>query len=270
MLNNSINMKEKLIMERMEQILKRAMLVIIIATSSNYSLAQEFIIPLKGPVTASISDKGVNRISVANDRIAQVIGNEEEYIIESDANLGQIFLSPALKSIQEISLRLLTESEKTIDVKFIVKKLEPQTIVFKYNSEAAAPVYNLNPSYSFKQMIPSLEQKNITNNQNQLVIDAIKLVNSNKLKAIDLPILGCLNQNSRLKGIKLVKASQYSFAKQMLVITAEVVNKNKTPVLLEEQDFSNCMKLTNAVALTKNQLAPRETTMLYLVGQDGK
>lgn len=56
----------------------------------------------------------------------------------------------------------------------------------------------------------------------------------------------------------------------MLVITAEVVNKNKTPVLLEEQDFSNCMKLTNAVALTKNQLAPRETTMLYLVGQDGK
>lgn len=269
MLNNIINMKERLIMGNVKQILKLTALAIIIATSS-YSLAQEYIVPLKGPVTASISDKGVNRISVENDRIAHVIGNEEEYIIESDANLGQIFLSPALKSIQEISLRLLTESERTIDVKFIVKKLEPQTIIFKYNSEAAAPVYNLNPTYSSKQMTPVLEQKNISNNQNQVVIDAIKLVNSNKLKALDIPILGCLNQNSRLKGIKLVKASQYSFAKQMLVITAEMVNKNKTPVLLEEQDFSNCIKFTNAVALTKNQLALGEATILYLVGKDGK
>ncbi len=263
-------MKVGLMMDKIRQALKLAGLSIMLLISTG-ALAQEYVVPLKGQVVVTISDKGVNRISVENDRIAQVIGNEEEYIIESDANLGQIFLSPALKSIQEISLRLLTEREKTIDVKFLVKKLEPQTITFKYKSEVDAPVYNLSPAaYNPNQITTSVERKNTSNNQNQIVIDAIKLVDSNKLKAIDVPILSCLNQNSKLKGVKLIKASQYSFAKQLLVIKVQVINKNKTSVLLEEQDFSNCMKFTNAVALTKNQIEPSETTIIYLVGKDGK
>lgn len=235
--------------------------------TSAYSLAQEYIISSQGQVKANISDKGINRISVENDRIAQVIGNEEEYIIESDANLGQIFLTPALKSIKEISLRLITEREKTIDVKFIVKDLEPQTISFKYKKELEAPIYDVNSLYS---STPSTGHKQESNNQNQKVIEAIKLVNSNKLKSIDIPSLSCLNHNKNLKGVKLVNASQYSFAKQMLVIKAEVINKNKSSIYLREQDFGNCIRFINAVAITKSQLDPKESSIIYLVGKDGK
>lgn len=238
--------------------------------TSAYALAQEYIIPEQGQVKANISDKGINRISVENDRIAQVIGNEEEYIIESDANLGQIFLTPALKSTKEISLRLITEREKTIDAKFLVKELEPQTISFKYKKELDAPIYNTNSSYNSRTITPSKDHNQESNNQNQKIIEAIKLVNSNKLKSIDLPSLSCLNHNKNLKGVKLVKANQYSFANQMLVIKAEVVNKNKTSIYLKEQDFGNCMRFTNAVALTKSQLESKDSSIIYLVGKDGK
>jgi hypothetical protein len=172
-----------------------------------------------------------------------------------------------LKSIKEISLRLITEREKTIDVKFIVKDLEPQTIYFKYKKELEAPIYDVSSLYS---STPSTGHKQESNNQNQKVIEAIKLVNGNKLKSTDLPSLSCLNHNKNLKAIMLVKASQYSFAKQMLVIKAEVINKNKSSIYFKEQDFGNCMRFTNAVALTNNQLDPKESSIIYLVGKDGE
>ena len=238
--------------------------------TSALASAQEYVISPQGQVKANISDKAINRISVENDRIAQVIGNEEEYIIESDVNLGQVFLTPALKSIKEISLRLITEREKTIDVKFIVKELEPQTISLKYKKELDAPVYDMNSSNSSRLVTTSIDHKHESNKQSQKIIDAIKLVSSNKLKSIDLPSLSCLNQNKNLKGIKLIKASQYSFAKQMLVIKMEVINKNKSSIYLKEQDFGDCIRFTNAVAITQNQLEPRANGIIYLVGKDGK
>ena len=100
-------------MNKTNKLLKESCVVaimVIISLTNLYAQAQDYIVSSKGLVRPSISDKGVNRIAIENDRIAQVIGNEDEYIIESDANLGQVFLTPVLKAPQEISLRFLTET----------------------------------------------------------------------------------------------------------------------------------------------------------------
>lgn len=240
----------------------------IISLTNFYAHAQDYIISTQGLVIASISDKGVNRIAIENDRIAQVIGNEDEYIIESDANLGQIFLTPTLKAPQEISLRLLTERDKIIDTKFVIKKIDPQTINFKYKNEANAGIasFSSNPNSIVDGFISN--QLGV-NDEVQQIIENIKLVYSNKLQGIDLPILGCLKNNSKFKGIKLAKATQYNLNKR-LIVKAIITNRSKEELLLNESEFSNCMKLTQAVSLDKNHLFPGNSTTVYLVGKDGR
>lgn len=256
----------------------------IISLTSLYALAHDYIVPHQGSVIASISDKGVNRIAIENDRIAQVIGNEDEYIIESDANLGQIFLTPVLKTPQEISLRFLTERDKIIDVKFAIKKIEPQTINFKYKNESNTTSSNLsadsNINSNTKPNLNIVANSNIvagSSGSNQIssdiaaqqIIDNLKLAYSNKLQGVKLSTLGCLKQNNSFKGLKLVEATQHNLNKQ-IIVKAVLINHKKEELLLSEQDFSNCMKVIQAVSLDKNQLSPGASTTIYLVGKDGK
>ena len=230
--------------------------------------AQDYIIPTQGSVNASISDKGVNRIAIANDRITQVIGNEDEYIIESDANLGQIFLTPMLKDPQSISIRLVTEREKIIDMKFKIKKIDPQTINLKYkdNTISTAPNQGSNPNF----INTSFSNNQMSGNtETQQVIDNLKLVYSSKLHGEKLKTIGCLKQNKNLRNLKLVEATQYSLNRQVIV-KAVISNPKKEEILLKEIDFSNCMGIVKAVSLGANRLAQGTHTTIYVVGQDGK
>ena len=232
---------------------------------ANHVFAQDYIVPSNGAVTASLSDKGVNRVAIENDRIAQVIGNEDEYIIESDVSLGQIFLTPALKSMQEINLRLVTEREKIIDIKFTIKKIEPQTINFKYKNDVSIHTTNPNSAPGMSPVTHLNDEVNVA----QQVIENIKLVHNNKLQAVKVPELSCLKQNAKLKDLKLVEASKFSLNKQ-IIIKAMVSNSKNETMQLKEIDFSNCMSLVNAVVLSADQLAPKMHATVYLVGIDGK
>ena len=246
----------------------------VIALTATSALAQDYVVPLQGPLQASISDKGVNRIVIENDRIAQVIGNEDEYIIESDTNLGQIFLTPILKAPKDISVRFVTEQEKIVDVKFAIKTIEPQTVNIKYNQQMKGLNSNSSPNSAVANnvaypMINALPQQANSNNAAQQIIEMIKLVHQAKLAGIDLPSLGCLKQNPQMKNIKSGQVSQYNLKKQLL-IKAIITNKGQEPIFLKEQDFSNCLAFVGAVALDKSELKAGESAIIYVVGKDGK
>ena len=246
---------------------KVAAILAIIALTNCFAQAHDYMVPEQGLITASISDKGVNRIAIENDRIAQVIGNEDEYIIESDANLGQIFLTPTLRAPQEISLRFLTERDKIIDAKLMIKKIEPQTINFKYKNDANPVNVNtiLQPISTSVTRANQIDSDNAT----QQIIANLKLAYSNKLPGIKLATLGCLGQTNKLKGLKLVEATQYNLNKQ-IIVKAVVTNNQKDELRLNEADFASCMQMVEAIALDKQQLAPKAKTTIYLVGKDGK
>lgn len=251
------------------------------------ALAQDYLVEQGIQIKVNISEKGVNRIAIENDRIAQVIGNEDEYFIESDSNLGQIFLTSALKASGEITIRFLTEREKIIDAKLIVGQMDPQTIVFKYKGEEKIGLSNLNVlsdnstskttsitgyitdgflknSYEYKSN-GSEKEANV-----QTVIDLIKLVRNNDvIKGDEIRTLNCLKKNSYLKELKLLQAFSYKI-KKYNIVKAIIQNKSKHTMNLKEQDFIACMGSISAVALDKDALGPKESNNLYLVGNYGR
>ncbi len=83
-------------------------------------------------ITVEISQTGVNRIEVKKDRIAKVIGNNNEYSIEGDSKTGVIFLSAKAIAGEILPITIITEKGYTQDINLKVKKInEPQTIIIE-------------------------------------------------------------------------------------------------------------------------------------------
>ena len=76
-----------------------------------------------------LSHNFINRIEVKNDRISQVIGNQDEYIIDSDGDLGQVFITPLINGGNTLHLKVITESGKMIDIDGKIEDIDSQSII---------------------------------------------------------------------------------------------------------------------------------------------
>ena len=90
-----------------------------------------------------ISQEGLTRIKVQNDRILHVFGNRGEYVLETDETQGQIFIRPMLlpredlKHSPSIPLTLTTEAGFTQDLRLIPSHQAPETLILKVDTELA-------------------------------------------------------------------------------------------------------------------------------------
>lgn len=86
-------------------------------------------------IQVPISQEGLTRIKVQEDRILHVFGNVGEYVLETDENQGQVFIRPKASeeetNIQSISLTLTTEGGHTQDLRLIPKHQAPEAIILK-------------------------------------------------------------------------------------------------------------------------------------------
>ena len=83
-------------------------------------------------INVEISQNGVNRIEVKKDRIAKVIGNQDEYSIEGDNKTGAIFLSVRGVVGEIVPITIITEKGYTQDINLKVKRRnEPQTVIIE-------------------------------------------------------------------------------------------------------------------------------------------
>ncbi len=89
-------------------------------------------------IQVPISQEGLTRIKVQEDRILHVFGNANEYVLETDENQGQVFIRPKLSeeeaNIKPISLTLTTEGGHTQDLRLIPKHQAPEAIILKSDS----------------------------------------------------------------------------------------------------------------------------------------
>jgi hypothetical protein len=228
--------------------------------SINNLLADDYLIPENGKLIANISDRGVNRIAVRDDRIAEVVGNGEEYIIESDSNLGQIFLTPVLKAPKEINIRLITEKEKIIDTILKIKNIEPQTLILKYTTNHK-PFTNEMNKLSPTGQISELSSLGEEVDNKKDVIELIKLAHNSKLTT-QVKSLACIKDN---KSLSLLSAASDIYG-PYLIIKAKITNKNIDEVL-KEAGFASCMNKTLAIALDYDEML--NIYFLYLVGLNG-
>ncbi|HUX78521.1 MAG TPA: type-F conjugative transfer system secretin TraK [Alphaproteobacteria bacterium] len=83
-----------------------------------------------------ISQQGLTRIKVENDRILHVFGIAGEYVLETDTDQGQVFIHPlALESSRPISLTLTTEAGHTQDLRLIPSNRSPEALILKNDTE---------------------------------------------------------------------------------------------------------------------------------------
>ncbi|OJW49660.1 MAG: hypothetical protein BGO67_03905 [Alphaproteobacteria bacterium 41-28] len=89
-------------------------------------------------IEVPISQHGLTRIKVQDDRILHVFGNAGEYVLETDENQGQVFIRPTSlegSSVKAISLTLTTEAGYTQDLRLLPKDQTPEALIFKADQE---------------------------------------------------------------------------------------------------------------------------------------
>ncbi|HUX79578.1 MAG TPA: type-F conjugative transfer system secretin TraK [Alphaproteobacteria bacterium] len=87
-------------------------------------------------IEVSISQQGLTRIKVENDRILHVFGIAGEYVLETDTDQGQVFIRPlTLDGSHRISLTLTTEAGRTQDLRLIPSHQAPEALILKNDTE---------------------------------------------------------------------------------------------------------------------------------------
>ena len=81
-------------------------------------------------IEVPISQQGLTRITVKEDRINNVFGTSGEYVLEADEEQGQVFIRP-ISLGKPISLTLTTEEGHTQDLRLIPQDRVPQAIILR-------------------------------------------------------------------------------------------------------------------------------------------
>lgn len=193
---------------------KFLMLFIMLMIKNVY--AEEYIVQ-NNQIKTDIAYQKINRISVKDDRISEVIGNENEYLIDSDNNLGQVFITPKIKG--SFHLNIITELGRVIDADFYVKEIASKQVTLSFANMGEASI-----KYGFVA------------DQASEIVELMRRITSNALsftKSKDH--VAC----SHLKNIFEHKDTHYR------LIRAQIKDHNT----LKESSFAKCIKNPLAIAI---------------------
>ncbi len=196
-------------------------------------------------IEVPISQSGLTRMRVKDDRILNVFGVTGEYILEADEGQGQVFIRPTgLGGFKPIHLTLTTEKGITQDLQLTPQNRSPEALILKSDAERSKETKNLISREEIEDLLRASHEDRIPLGYKSLPL------NLNTLKG---PYLW----KRELQGEKL-KASTY-----------EVKNNSQSPFTLSEPEFLNHLSLTKksivAVWIEKKTLEPGEGTKAHVI-----
>lgn len=197
-------------------------------------------------IEASISSQDLTRIAVKEDRILNVFGSSDEYVLEADEDQGQVFIRPLIFH-KPISLTLTTEAGHTQDLRLVPKDQAPEALILKTDEKD-------------KQ---KLSQSSITRNEVETLLHACqegRIPLGYKVAPLDLntlkssPLLIREIRGEKLRGL-----------------TYEVSNPSKISLILSEEALVKSLHLIKphiiAVLMTHKTLTPGEKTYVHAVAK---
>ena len=198
-------------------------------------------------LVAKIGKDSINRISIENDRIAQVFGDAETFELQTEEGTGQIFLKPTQENgTKPLSITLITENGITQDLKLI-----------PFFDTASSLV--LRGSVSQKtHTVPDSIKENSTIAFQEKLIQAMKILITGYAPQLEefspersapldftLSFRGCF-QVGAFKGYKF-----------------RLENKTDSFVTLSEKNFFR--QGDKAISFEKKSLKAKQSTFLYVV-----
>ncbi len=104
----------------------------LVLSGSAYSNTQTLMVSEGKRLEATISVDAMNRVSVLNDRIVNIFGDEGTFVTQTDDQTGQIFIKPTVENgSKPLSLTLITENGVTQDLSLNPSEGTAATIVLK-------------------------------------------------------------------------------------------------------------------------------------------
>lgn len=194
-------------------------------------------------LVADISLNSINRIYVEDDRIAQVFGLNEDLVIETDNNTGQIFLRT--KQNKPIDLSVITEKQVTLDLRLLPKDISGETIIIKTNKPT-------DPAKTSAKTTSYLDQ-----------ITTLMLAMANNQSITNFTINKVHKRILLWDKIDLLQTSEY-IGNKLIGEVYSLTNKTQDRIFLTETQFG-WQKGVAAVAIKKHALAPKETTPIYVI-----
>jgi type-F conjugative transfer system secretin TraK len=214
---------------------------------------------------ASICPDSMNRITVANDRIVQVFGDEGAFESQSEENTGQVFIKPtAENSIKPLSLTLITEQGKTQDLSLKPTAKSAATLILKTSDKAqkTSATDGSGAAEGLKPYGPSLgTEKNMPVQEQMLTL--LKQAVSGQLPLKES------GPSSRPSPEGYSLAPYQSFQGGGYEVQAyHLENTTPTPIDVQEKTFYRPGDL--AISIQARVLASHGKTLLYVVRREGE
>ena len=204
-------------------------------------------------IEVPISQQGLTRLKVQDDRILHVFGNAGEYVLETDENQGQIFVRPTpLEGTpsKPISLTLTTESGHTQDLRLVPKDQAPEALILKTDTtiqqeieqekRASAPLFR----EEVEGLILALQEGRIPLGYKEMPI-SLTTLNKPYQRIREL-------QGQTLRGF-----------------TYHVQNETQDHLVLSEPDLAKTLSFKPntivAILISKKTLIPGEGAEIYVV-----
>jgi type-F conjugative transfer system secretin TraK len=195
----------------------------------------------------SVSQEGLTRIKVENDRILNVIGMAGEYALETDEHQGQVFIRPN-HEVKPIHLTLTTEAGHTQDLRLIPKTQAPEALILKVDTELAQELDRE------KQAFAPLFREEVE-----------ELIHACRRERIPLGYREVPLDLSTLQGPHLlVREIQ---GQKLRGLTYRVQNDSQEVVVLSEPELAKELPKLIALFIPQKTLNPGEETDVYVVAR---
>jgi len=205
-------------------------------------------------LSAKIASEYMNRITIVNDRIVNVFGDEGTFVVQTDEHTGQIFIKPtADNGDKPLSITLITENGITQDLTLTPSPLKASTLILKPQTHATENYKGADA------LIPGFSSRNATQQEQQIQI--MKQAVLGELAVVETRI----TPSRKIAGFNLHYVKSYQ-AGSYLVGVWLIKNNSKNFQELQEKTFFKNGDL--ALSLQKRLLSPNEKTYLYILGSN--
>ncbi len=230
-------------------------------------------------IEAPIAQQGLTRITVKGDRILNIFGLAQEYVLETDEDQGQIFIHPHPLNKAAIHLTLTTEGGKTQDLRLIPQDKSPEAVILVSSLQEGEWEGGLQADQGIKKEIfqekgvqqsqwQAQDQMSPTRDEIETLLDACQ---EGRIplgyKPAPLP-LSTLHGGPHL----LVQELQ---GDALRGLTYEVHNNTKEPLVLSEPEFAGTWAETGgeelndliAILMPQKVLNPGERSLVHVVAK---
>lgn len=202
---------------------------------------------------ANIASDVMNRLTVTQDRIINVFGDEGTFVTQTDEHTGQIFIKPTTENANNpLSITLITENGLTQDLTLNPIEGKAATIILKsseINRQSKSPQEALLPGFSRGAEI-----------EQELWIATLRQAVLGELPELEgkYPV-----KEPHVSGFEIKHQKTYQTG-ALVVKVFKLKNTSGFPQEIAEKDFYQLGDI--AISLQKKSLEMGEKTEIYVLG----